>query len=54
MKKISSEKIFYKLKNKSGKFKKYFDIYDSLFSKYINKKITVVEIGVLNGGSLHL
>jgi 23S rRNA U2552 (ribose-2'-O)-methylase RlmE/FtsJ len=54
MKTISSKKIFYKLKNKSGKHIKYFDIYDSLFKKYINKKITIVEIGVLNGGSLHL
>ncbi len=54
MKIISSKKIFYKLKNRSGKHSKYFDIYDLLFKKYINKRITIVEIGVLNGGSLHL
>ena len=32
----------------------YFNTYDELFSKYIDKDITFVEIGVLNGGSLFM
>ena len=34
------------------KYKNYFSIYSKLFEKYVNKKITFVEIGILNGGSL--
>ena len=48
------EKLFFKSKYSSIKWKKYFRAYDLLFSKYINKKITFVEIGVLNGGSLKI
>ena len=36
----------------STKHKNYFKIYDHIFKKYIGKKIILVEIGVLNGGSL--
>jgi hypothetical protein len=32
----------------------YFDVYDQLFSSYRGKKITFVEIGVLEGGSLFM
>ena len=32
----------------------YFDIYEENFSKYRNKKITVLEIGVFRGGSLSM
>lgn len=32
----------------------YFDIYESLFERYIGRQITFVEIGVFNGGSLHM
>jgi hypothetical protein len=38
----------------SVKYKKYFAIYDQLFSSFRNKKITFVEIGVLQGGSLFM
>jgi hypothetical protein len=36
------------------KYSNYFDIYDSLLSSYRGKKITIVEIGVADGGSLHM
>ena len=47
-------KLFKKSKYNSIKYKKYFRVYDNLFSKYINKKIVFVEIGILNGGSLQI
>jgi hypothetical protein len=37
-----------------NKFNHYFDIYDSYFNKFRNKKITIVEIGVYQGGSLQM
>jgi len=39
---------------RSSKYKKYFDVYQKLFSKYRNTDITFVEIGVSHGGSLHM
>ena len=36
------------------KHKNYFKIYDHIFKKYIGKKIILVEICVLNGGSLFM
>ncbi len=47
-------KSFLKSKYYSTKYKKYFVIYDQLFKKFINEKITIVEIGILNGGSLFM
>ena len=38
----------------TDKWLHYFDIYTENFSKYKNKKITILEIGVLNGGSLKM
>ncbi len=38
----------------SYKHKNYFHIYDQIFSKYRNKKITFLEIGVFSGGSLFM
>ena len=46
--------LFYESKNRSIKWEKYFQIYDSLFSKYKGKRITFVEIGILDGGSLEI
>ena len=46
--------LFYKSKNKSLKWKKYFPVYDKLFKRFKNKKIIFVEIGVLDGGSLEI
>ena len=47
-------KIFNESKNFCEKHKKYFPIYDHLFSSYIDKEITFVEIGISKGGSLHI
>ena len=38
----------------TDKWLHYFDIYTENFSKYKNKKITILEIGVFNGGSLKM
>tara|TARA_B100000886_G_scaffold275730_1_gene199654 strand:- start:1279 stop:2019 length:741 start_codon:yes stop_codon:yes gene_type:complete len=53
-KKNLSYKAFSKSKYKSIKHSTYFEVYDELFSKYRNKKITFVEIGILSGGSLFM
>jgi len=38
----------------STKHTNYFPIYDQLFSRFVGKPITFVEIGILGGGSLHM
>ncbi len=53
-KKNLSYKAFSKSKFKSVKHSTYFEVYDELFSKFRNKKITFVEIGILGGGSLFM
>ena len=53
-KKNLSYKAFSKSKFKSIKHSTYFEVYDELFSKFRNKKITFVEIGILGGGSLFM
>tara|TARA_Y100000741_G_scaffold297947_1_gene238934 strand:+ start:1620 stop:2444 length:825 start_codon:yes stop_codon:yes gene_type:complete len=45
---------FKKSKFFSTKHSNYFEIYDEILNKYQNKKITIVEIGILNGGSLFM
>ncbi len=47
-------KYFKEAKLHSVKGNTFFSIYDELFSKYRNKKITFVEIGVKWGGSLFM
>ena len=37
-----------------NKFNHYFDVYEKHFNRYKNKKITIVEIGVFQGGSLQM
>jgi hypothetical protein len=37
-----------------NKFDHYFDVYERYFCKFRNKKITIVEIGVYQGGSLQM
>ena len=49
-----SFKFFKTSKYYSTKHKNYFKIYDHIFKKYIGKKIILVEIGVLSGGSLFM
>ena len=46
--------LFHSSKNRSIKWKKYFPIYEKLFETYRNKKITFIEIGILDGGSLEI
>ena len=46
--------IFKKLGHVSLKCDTYFQTYEELFERYINKDITFVEIGVLHGGSLFM
>lgn len=50
----SLEEIFYSTKRLSTKNSSYFPTYEYLFSQYIGKSITFVEVGVFNGGSLHM
>ena len=38
----------------SIKWDNYFDIYEKIFKKFVNKKITFVEVGIGNGGSLFM
>lgn len=38
----------------STKWEKYFDVYDNIFERFKKKKITFVEVGVLDGGSLEI
>lgn len=47
-------KSFFDAPEYSVKWRNYFDIYSLLFSNFIDKKITFVEIGVLHGGSLFM
>jgi hypothetical protein len=47
-------KIFKNLQHVSLKNDTYFQVYEEIFSKYIGKQITFVEIGVLHGGSLFM
>jgi len=53
-KKTKSYKSFLKSKYSCIKCINYFNIYDELFKKYRNKKITFVEIGIFSGGSLFM
>jgi len=46
--------IYKNLKRVSLKCDTYFQVYEEIFNKYVGKKITFVEIGVLQGGSLFM
>ena len=46
--------IYKKLKRVSLKSDSYFQAYEEMFNEYVGKKITLVEIGVLQGGSLFM
>lgn len=48
-------KKFFKSSPKySIKWSNYFEIYQNLFKKFVNKKIILVEVGIGNGGSLFM
>ena len=53
-KKLKIYKSFKKSKFRSLKHDNYFFIYEEIFKLYLKKKITLVEIGVANGGSLFM
>ena len=53
-KKMKTYDLFIQSKKYSTKWEKYFDVYDSVFEKYRDKKITFVEVGIFNGGSLEI
>ena len=38
----------------STKWEKYFDVYDNIFERFKKKKITFVEVGILDGASLEI
>jgi hypothetical protein len=50
------EKYFIERTDKKNihKWYHYFEIYDTFFSKYRNTEVTILEIGVENGGSLQM
>ena len=51
---LSLFQIYKNLKHVSLKSDTYFQVYEDIFSKYVDKKITFVEVGVLHGGSLSM
>jgi hypothetical protein len=51
---MNTKQSFEKSKYKSIKHSSYFHVYDQLFDRFVGKKITFVEIGVLGGGSLFM
>lgn len=49
------EQYFYKNEDRLiDKWSHYFDIYDQYFSKYRDKEVVILEIGVFQGGSLQM
>lgn len=51
---MSLRDIFYTLPKFSDKWDRYFDVYDRHLTKFKGKNITLVEIGVQNGGSIDM
>lgn len=54
MDKSESWRAYLASRYRSIKHSTYFDVYDHLFSRFIGKPITFIEIGVLSGGSLFM
>lgn len=54
MENASSYHSYIKSPYRSTKYTTYFQVYDEIFSRFRGKKITFVEIGVLDGGSLFM
>ena len=50
----SVEEIFHGLEQKTMKWSSYFQVYEELLAPFVGKPVTIVEVGVLNGGSLHM
>jgi hypothetical protein len=51
---ISLEELFHTLPLKVKKYENYFPAYEQILQKYRNQEVKVLEIGVLDGGSLLL
>jgi len=51
---VSLETIFQNLKYKSHKFTHHLAIYDKLFFRFRGSEVTVLELGVANGGSIEM
>ena len=47
-------KIYDSVPYLSIKYDSYFPVYEALLQKYVNREVTVVEVGVFNGGSLFM
>ena len=52
--KYISYKAFLDSPHPSSKHSTYFPAYDDIFTKYIGKEITFVEVGIFDGGSLFM
>jgi hypothetical protein len=52
--KLKLFQIYKNLKYTSLKIDSYFQVYEEIFSRYVGKKITFVEVGILGGGSLQM
>ena len=51
---MNTRDLFLQSKRYTTKWEKYFDVYDGIFDRFKHKKITFVEVGVLNGESLQM
>ena len=48
------EKIFHNLEKHSTKWSGYFDVYERHLSRFVEKHPSILEVGILGGGSLEL
>ena len=48
------KKIYESVPYLSIKYDNYFQIYEKLLQKYVGREVTILEVGVLNGGSLFM
>ena len=51
---LELQKIYNETKYLSIKYDTYFPVYEELLAKYRGRKITIVEVGIFNGGSLFM
>lgn len=49
-----TEAVFFESSLRSHKHTSYFPVYDNVFQRFYGKDVTLLEIGVLNGGSLQM
>ena len=48
------QEAFYKIPYRSMKWNSYFPVYEKLLQEFVGRPVTLVEIGILDGGSLFL